>query len=474
MRSLALKLTLAFLLVSLIATGLLALFATRTTSRQFNQFVIDQDQQQMLNFLASYYQATGSWAGIQDVVFAREMIVPGSGPMSPGGRQHGGTYMSGMANPGIVLIDNDGVVVLAGLGLEAGQLVNSEQWQQAAPIQINGHEAGRVIIAQDSFRRRLIEGAETLFVARVNRAILFSALGATAVALLLGVLLASSLTRPLRELTAATRAVARGDLDHQVPVRSKDELGELATSFNVMSTDLARARDLRRQMTADIAHDLRTPLSIILGHTEALDEGVLPPDPETFYIIHDEAQRLSRLVDDLRTLSLADAGELSLLRRDVAPAALLERAAAAHQPQARKKEIALELELAPDLPDVAVDPDRIAQVLDNLLANALRFTPAGGTIRLAAEVEGDWVKLIVQDNGPGIPVEDLGIVFDRFYRGDKARSRQEGGSGLGLAIARSLVVAHGGRIKAHSDPSPGPNRGVRFTIFLAATPKTTG
>lgn len=469
MRSLALKLTLAFLLISLIATGLVAVFAALTTSQQFNQFVIDRDQQEMLNYLASYYQATGSWSGIEEVVPNRSMMAPGTGRMPPGGRPHDGAYMPAMVNPGIVLINNDGQVVLAGLGLETGQQVSNEEWRQAVPIEIDGQEAGRVIIAQDSLQRRLIEGAETLFLVRVNRAILISAIGATAVALLLGVLLARSLTRPLRELTAATRAVARGDLEHQVPVRSKDELGELATSFNLMSTDLAQARDLRRQMTADIAHDLRTPLSIILGHTEALNEGVLPPDPETFYIIHDEAQRLGRLVDDLRTLSLADAGELSLLLREVAPATLLERAAAAHQPQARKKEITLQVDLASNLPDITVDPDRIAQVLDNLMSNALRFTPVGGNILLAAEADSQWVKLIIQDSGPGIPAEELDYIFDRFYRGDKARSRQEGGSGLGLAIARSLVVAHGGYIEADSQP----NRGVRFTISLATNPLTT-
>ncbi|MCI0649245.1 MAG: ATP-binding protein, partial [Chloroflexi bacterium] len=239
------------------------------------------------------------------------------------------------------------------------------------------------------------------------------------------------------------------------PVRSDDELGELATSFNQMSADLAQARDLRRQMTADIAHDLRTPLSIILGHAEALRDGVLPATAESFEVIHDEARRLNRLVDDLRTLSLSEAGELPLTRRPTPPAELLERAVAAHAPQARQKEIALQVEAAAGLPAVDVDPDRMAQVLDNLVGNALRYTPAGGRISLGARPDPAGVVLMVEDSGPGVPAGELPFIFERFYRGDKSRQRAAGGSGLGLAIARAIVEAHGGRIAAESAPGEG-------------------
>jgi signal transduction histidine kinase len=310
--------------------------------------------------------------------------------------------------------------------------------------------------------RRGLAGAELLFLARVNQAVIFASLIATAVALLLAVLLARTLTRPLRELTAATRAVAKGDLAHKVPVRSEDELGELAVSFNLMNTELAQAQELRHQMTADIAHELGTPLSLILGHSEALSEGVLPPQPETFHVIHDEARRLSGLVDDLRTLSLAEARELPLTRRPASPRALLERAAAAHAPRAKQGNILLQLGADKQLPDVNVDSDRMAQVLDNLLGNAFRYTPAGGEIRLSASPGLDGVRLSIQDSGPGIPAGELPYVFERFYRGDKSRQRHEGGSGLGLAIARSIVEAHDGRIWAESEPG----RGATFIIEL--------
>jgi two-component system sensor histidine kinase BaeS len=245
-------------------------------------------------------------------------------------------------------------------------------------------------------------------------------------------------------------------------VRSQDELGELATSFNLMSAELERSNELRQRVTADIAHDLRTPLSIILGHTEALNEGVLPPTEEALYIIHDEARRLNRLVDDLRTLTLAEAGEMQLTRRLVEPRALLERTALAHTPGAGQAEIDLRMEADSDLPEVEVDPDRMAQVLDNLLDNALRYTPAGGHISLSAHSLPGNIRIVVQDSGPGVAPEELSRIFERFYRTNKSRGRGEGGSGLGLAIARSIVTAHGGRISAESEPG----QGLSFIIDL--------
>ena len=280
--------------------------------------------------------------------------------------------------------------------------------------------------------------------------------------MLLGVLLARAIARPVRELTAATRAVAEGKLGRQVAVRSKDELGELAQSFNQMSADLARANKLRRQMTADIAHDLRTPLSIILGYTEALNDGKLPGTPEMYAAMHGEAQHLQRLIDDLRTLSLADAGELPLTRVQIAPQTLLERIASAYRVQAEQRKIVLQVIAAPDLPPLDVDPDRMAQVFKNLIDNALRHTPPGGQITLAAEQDDRAVHLFVRDTGAGIAPEDLPYVFERFYRGDEARQQEDGASGLGLAIARSLVEAHGGSIAVESVLG----QGTRFTIAI--------
>jgi two-component system sensor histidine kinase BaeS len=334
---------------------------------------------------------------------------------------------------------------------------------RGVPIIVDGNLVGwlRSVPLSQSPRP---DSPEARFLADTTRAILYSAIGATVIALLLGILLARTLTRPIRELTLITRVLAKGDLGQQVSVRTRDELGELAASFNQMSAELARSSELRRQMTADIAHELRTPLSLILGYTESLSDGKLPATQETFDIMHDEAQHLSRVVDDLRTLSLADAGELPLARRPVDPRTLLERAMSAHLPEAQQQGISVQVEASPDLPQVEVDPGRMAQVLENLVNNALRYTPEGGRIVLSIEANASTIKLRVQDNGVGIASEDLPYVFDRFYRSEKSRPRQGTESGLGLAIAKSIVEAHGGSLWVES----ALGEGTTFTIALPA------
>lgn len=307
---------------------------------------------------------------------------------------------------------------------------------------------------------------EALLLQRISRAILFGALAAVGLALVVGAVLARTLTRPLHELTAATHALAEGRLGQQVTVHSDDEIGELAAAFNRMSADLARTSEVRKQMTADIAHELRTPLAVLVGYAEALQDGKLAGSPQVYAALHETARHLQRLVDDLGTLALADAGELPLHRRPVEPRALLERAVLAHSVQAQQAGVDLALEASPDLPALNVDPDRISQVLDNLVANALRYTPAGGRIVLSAEhdARGGMVVLRVQDTGAGIAPADLPFVFERFYRGDKARQPSQGTVGLGLAIARSLVESHAGTIEVASTLG----QGTTFTIRLPA------
>jgi signal transduction histidine kinase len=304
--------------------------------------------------------------------------------------------------------------------------------------------------------------AETL--RRINSSLLLGGLAVTGLALLVGWLMARTILHPLRELHAATQSIAQGDLEKQVEISTKDEIGALAASFNGMTASLKRSRDLRRQMTADIAHELRNPLSIILGHTEAMSEGVLPATPETLDIIYDEAKHLSRLVDDLRTLSLSESGELSLHRSLVDPAALLERTASAYAVRAADRGVRLQVEPAAELPQVNVDVERLGQVLANLLDNSLKHTPAGGSIRLLAAAAADGVEISVQDSGSGIPAEDLPYVFDRFYRGKQTSGRVKDGSGLGLAISRALVELHQGQIRAES----GVGEGTTIILRLPA------
>jgi signal transduction histidine kinase len=471
MRSLALKLTLAFLVISLSGIGLVAIFAVRATADEFGHFVANQNRDALAAQLEDYYRTFNSWEGVDTLA-------------SPGGMGGAGMGMgpmhAQMMGGGFAVADAAGRVVAAGVGHRQGERLSAAEIARGTPLRLDGQLVGTLIAGQDALG--MMSPAGTAFLAGVNRALVLGAVGAAVAALVLGVALAGALTRPLRELTAAAREIARGKLEQKVPVRSHDELGELAGAFNQMSADLARARDLRRQMTADIAHDLRTPLSVILGHAEALRDGVLPTTPETFSLIHAEAQHLNRLVEDLRTLSLAESGEIALTCRPTQPGALLEHAVAAQAPRAHQQNVTLRTEIEPDAPEVDVDPDRMAQVLDNLLDNALRHTPAGGVIsvhlsvtRRPSPVAGrqsharspdaklttdDWLRITVKDTGSGIAAEDLPRIFDRFYRADKSRARsfasaQESGSGLGLAIAKSIVEAHGGRIWAESQPGAG-------------------
>ena len=246
-------------------------------------------------------------------------------------------------------------------------------------------------------------------------------------------------------------------------IQSRDELGELGESFNQMSTDLADSNRKRRQQTADIAHDLRTPLSVVLGYTEALSEGKLEGSQEIFNVVHQEVRHLNHLINDLRTLSLADAGDLPLNLQDISPRSLLERTASAFQEQAGSQGIDLQMQLPENPLMMRVDPERMAQVLGNLVSNALFYTAAGGRITLSAADQGENVLISVSDTGPGIDPADLANVFDRFYRADSSR-QHDGGAGLGLSIARSLVELQGGRISVQSQPG----QGTCFDIKLPA------
>ncbi len=450
MRSLALRFTLAVLLVGLIGAILMAFFVWHNTQNRFGQFVVDRDRFSFVNTLAQYYQTNGSWAGVETVFSSGRVPVPGSEQDS---------HHSALA-----LVDADGQVVFSeGDSQAIDESVQLERGR-GVPIRVDGEVVGWLRFVPRSAQNPAPDSPEGSFLADTTKAILYSALGATIIALLLGVLLARTLTRPIRELTQATRVLAKGELGQQVSVHTRDELGELATSFNQMSADLAHASELRRQLMADIAHELRTPLSLILGYTESLSDGKLPPSQETFDIMHDEAQHLSRLVDDLRTLSLVDAGELPLTRQPLDVPVLLERVVSAHLPETQRRGISLRAELSPALPAIEADPGRMAQVLENLVSNALSYTPEGGAIILSAKAAPGVVKLCVQDNGAGIAPEDLPLVFDRFYRADKSLQRNGTESGLGLAIAKSIVEAHGGSISVESTLG----QGTTFTITLPA------
>jgi signal transduction histidine kinase len=293
------------------------------------------------------------------------------------------------------------------------------------------------------------------FLADVRRSLWISGGLAAAGALALGVVVSRQVTRPVRRLAAATADIARGKLDSRIENTGSDELGQLGQSFNSMAAALQQQEEERRSMLADIAHELRTPLSVLRGNLEAMQDGLLEPGQEQLSVLHEQSVALSRLIDDLRTLSLAAEGHLELHRQPTDVAELARRVVGEMEAGAGERQVALSVEAPKRLPRPALDSGRIGQVLRNLIDNALRYTPAGGRVSVAVSPQNRGVAVTVADTGAGIAPEDLPHVFDRFYRADSSRTRATGGSGLGLAIVKQLVEAHGGRVWAESDPGQG-------------------
>jgi signal transduction histidine kinase len=285
----------------------------------------------------------------------------------------------------------------------------------------------------------------------------------------LGIFLFRQIVAPIRAVTAAAQQIASGQLQHRVSVTSRDEVGQLAETFNQMADALANDLQTRRNLIADVAHELRTPLSVIRANLEAMLDGVLPANDQEIASLHEEVTLLSRLVADLNLLSIAEAGQLKLEQIEIAPAELVYRVIERMATQAEAQAIILLEEVAPALPMVRADADRLGQVLVNLVGNALRYTPAKGQVivrayqETARSIEPE-VIISVSDTGSGIVPEDLPHVFDRFYRADKSRTRTSGGSGIGLAIVKQLVEVHGGRVWVESQLGQGT------TFFLTLPP----
>jgi two-component system sensor histidine kinase BaeS len=452
MRSISTKLILAFLSIGIISIAILFTTARSSTRPAFISFLSDQAKKDLIAQLSIYHLNNGSWEGVERIfLFREDFKQPGMGPM-PDRRK---------IVP-FTLADENGNVIISNERYKVGERVPESDLALGIPIKEDGKIIGILLSMRVPFEE---QPPEVEFIKSTNRTLLYGAVMAAIIALLLGVFLSRTLTRPIRELTRATHAISEGNLAQEVPVRTNDELGELAQAFNKMSSELSRSVHTRRQMTADIAHELRTPLSLILGHAEAVHDGVLPPTRENFEIIREEAARLEHLVDDLRTLSLADAGELTINPQTIEPQRLLQEVAAIYQYQTQRKNIVLELDIASPLSNIEVDPGRITQVLTNILDNATRHTPEGGRITLSAKQAGESVELAVQDSGPGVPAEAVERIFERFYRTDASRQRDDdvsGGSGLGLAIARSIVQAHNGQLSAESEAG----KGLRIIIRL--------
>ena len=440
-RSLLLKLILAFWVVSILGIGLMAFLAGRFSQNEFTRYIRESRYQGLIEQLSEYYLKNGNFSGADYLLKDAQALQTGN-------------------DKEFLVVDPSGNVLLARAAHIPPGMPSPDFVRFGYPVEANKQVVAYLIPMRPP---RSADESAADNINRLNLNLVVGLVGSLLVALLFGWFVAGTIIRPLRNLNDVTQSIALGDLEKTVNINSHDEIGTLAASFNHMIGSLKRSRDLRRQMTADIAHELRNPLSIIMGNAEALSEGVLPATPETLDIIYDEARHLSRLVDDLRTLSLSESGELHLQRSLAQPAELLERCATVYALRAAEHGLTIRTEVDPGLPLLDVDVERIQQVLANLVDNALKHTALGGSILLSAVAlpEGG-VELAVQDSGNGIPPEDLPFVFERFYRGKQSAARIKDGSGLGLAISRALVELHNGQIAASSQPGMGTRIMVRL------------
>ena len=315
----------------------------------------------------------------------------------------------------------------------------------------------RAMPGMNTMMREMMPSPEARLLGDVRRAIWVAAVIGLGVAAVAGTATARTITAPLQAFAIAAKRVGQGDLRHDVPVAGGDELAGVARAFNAMAADLRHTEETRRQLLADIAHELGTPLSVLQANVEGMLDGVVEATPERLASLHMQTQVLTRLVRDLRDLSLAQQGQLHLDRRPANLGGLVREVADVARPLAEEKGVALDV--AAQALSVPADRDRIVQVLHNLLANAIRYTERGGVVRLAARAVDGEVQVEVSDTGPGIPAEELPHIFDRFHRVDRSRSRATGGAGLGLAIVKHLVEAHGGRVWARSELGAGTTVG---------------
>ncbi len=443
------KLVLAMVAVVLVAVGGTYLFTTRGIHERFDLYLAkarEAHAKEVAELLGAFWAKNRSWDGVERF-FTLEInlkwaggVIRQAGPMSQ-----------------YALVDTEGRVIACQRGRGVpGERVPPDRLRYSIPVEVGGEVVGALV----PLRGELGPLEEGFLESVRNASFVGMAIGVAAAGIL-GAMLAWQLSSPLRRLIRATERIAAGDLAYRVRVRARDELGKLAQAFNRMAEALERSERARRNLLADIAHELRTPLTVIQGNLEAMLDGIFPLTPEALAPVYEETLQLGKLVEDLRELTLAEAGTLPLEREVFDLAELVERVCDAVRPVAAEEGVELEVRIQRGLP-VEADPGRIRQVLGNILANAIRYAPSGSTVAVSVGPAGGEAMVSVRDRGPGIPPEDLPHIFERFYKVD--RSRNEEGSGLGLAIAKAIVEAHGGRIWAESTPGEGTT--IRFTLPL--------
>ncbi|GFP26590.1 two-component system, OmpR family, phosphate regulon sensor histidine kinase PhoR [Candidatus Hakubella thermalkaliphila] len=513
LRTLNSKLLVSFLVVVLVTVGLTSLALGFITGSQFSNYLrrgAEVRSQSLATFLVDSYLKNGNWQEVQEVI----------------------SGLTTMMGDHIVVVDRSNTVVASSSEELVGQKIEEPQvWTARIPLLTDqGKQIGTLYLTGGRMpgHRRMMEmmgggtggmmgqggpmsspitvvdpssaGLEKQFLDSIRNSITIVALISLALAIVISLYLARSITRPLQDMIRVTRSISEGDLSQRVRADSQDELGALAQSFNIMANDLAKQEKMRRDLVADIAHEFRTPLTTIRGYVESILDGVKKPDQDILGRIGAETERLTTLISDLQELSRAESGKLSLEKKPVDLNVLVEevlpkfekespmhrgaprrmkimlfsRESPMHRGAPRRmkiglfsreiaeKEIQVETDLDRGLPLALVDERRIGQVLENILNNGIKYNYQKGRVRVSTREEGEGVRITIADTGQGISSQDLPYIFERFYRGDKSRSRHTGGTGIGLSIAKNLVEAHRGTISVQSQPG----QGSTFSVWL--------
>jgi len=472
------RLALYFSLVVAIMAGTTLFFMRQTTESVFRSFIFAGDTDKAKIYaaiLGEYYSEHKDWEDLQSFLseiprlafFGLDKRIHGERGGEPVAPSPSST-VSALLSDRIAVADSNGVIVGDTSGVLLRTVHPARHLMHGVPIIVNSEQIGTVLVG--SMVDSSLSGINERFLVSITAALIWAIAVSAGIALLLGLILSSQVTRPIVSLTGAVRKVAAGDLAIAVKTTGKtdgkDEIAELAESFNAMARELKRLEDAKKQIIADSAHELRTPVTLIQGTIEAMIDGIYPLDIPTLESVREETVRLSHLIDMLRELEIIESGKLALKLESIDCMEMLRKAAALFAPAAMEKNIVLAVEPSVSPLSIKADYLRIDEVIYNLVSNAIKYTPPGGTVRLRALSEDDrgMTSLFVDDSGPGIPVEERKRIFERFYRIDKSRASDRGGRGLGLAIAGEIAKAHGGNISV-GDSDLG---GASFVLTLKA------
>ncbi len=449
--SLKSKLILAFSLVAIVSISSIVIYANLDSERQLNNYLNQGGMYGLGNLvqrLENYYEAENSWDGVS--------ITVSTGQGGKGGNSQRRNNRIALVSANLEVIKSEIDTFPAGKTVQEHDLKDSLELNDSA-----GNVIGYLIVENPS---SVTMNDLSPFISRLREVIVVSGIAAAIAAVILAILISNQLLKPVRALTIASKKLSAGDLSTRVTVKGTDELAVLGRTFNQMASNLEALEERKKALTADIAHELRTPLAVQKAQIEAMTDGVVPLDKENLRIVKEQANLLTRMVEDLRLLAMADAGELKLNLEKIQFDVMVQRIVEHYKGQANQEGTAIDVTIAGDAKGkfVMADPDRLMQIMHNLFTNALRYGKKGGQIEVVVKNNNDVIEFSVRDDGQGIPVSALPHLFERFYRHEKARNRESGGSGLGLAISKKLALIMGGDLRAANDP----RGGAVFTLFL--------